>query len=270
MGKEYLKHVSEPIMSAGLLSRVQGNFFTANLTAIRSDIETQPWVRSASIRREWPDKLIVAVEEHEPLGLWGDDGRFISNKGELFDVNSAEAEEDGPLVSLSGPLNTEKDVLAHFLLFNQWLSPLKNPLHSVTLSNNFGWSIALDNGTVVQFGRDESHDGMHNELHEKVKTLIKVYPRIVAGLNGGINSIDMRYQNGLSVKPTVPISLTKVKLASPHPIATKVSVALVAVKAKVTVAPALDAKSKLAAPPSSSDKKKVSPVHIAEKKISMH
>jgi cell division protein FtsQ len=46
--------------------------FTANLDAVRAAFESVPWVRKASVQREWPNKLRVTLEEHVVLGTWGD------------------------------------------------------------------------------------------------------------------------------------------------------------------------------------------------------
>jgi len=49
----------------------QRQFFTADLDAVRAAFESVPWVRKAMVRREWPNKLIVTVEEHRGIGHLG-------------------------------------------------------------------------------------------------------------------------------------------------------------------------------------------------------
>jgi cell division protein FtsQ len=81
---------------------------------VRAAFESVPWVRKASVQREWPNKLRVTLEEHVVLGTWGDHGRLISVKGDVFTANLAEAEDDADLVSLSGPDGSEREVLAQY------------------------------------------------------------------------------------------------------------------------------------------------------------
>jgi hypothetical protein len=54
------------------------------------------------------------VEEHEALGTWGEDGRLLSVKGDVFTANLAEADEDHELPAFDGPAGSEKEVLARF------------------------------------------------------------------------------------------------------------------------------------------------------------
>jgi len=66
-------------------------------------------VSKVSVQREWPNKLIVHLEEHTAVGTWGDDGRLISEQGVVFVANLAEAEEDAELIALNGPDGSEKE-----------------------------------------------------------------------------------------------------------------------------------------------------------------
>ena len=81
--KSELRHVNALTVRSTALPRISGNFFSVNLDAVRQAFEAVPWVRRASVRREWPNRLIVMVEEHQPLGSWGEDGRLLSVGGEV-------------------------------------------------------------------------------------------------------------------------------------------------------------------------------------------
>ncbi|HZW14558.1 MAG TPA: cell division protein FtsQ/DivIB [Noviherbaspirillum sp.] len=191
-----LRHVSASTVRTTALPRIRGNFFSANLDAVRVAFEAVPWVRKASVRREWPNKLIVTVEEHEPLGTWGDDGRLLSTKGDVFTANLAEAEEDHELAAFSGPDGSEKEVVARFRELHEWFKPISLTPESVQLSNRYAWTVTLDNGMKVELGRAQSE----TTLKERIERLIGVYPQLVTRLQDRIESIDMRYPNGLALK----------------------------------------------------------------------
>jgi cell division protein FtsQ len=189
-----LKRVNELTLRAGVIGKFKGNFFTTNLEQVRTAFESVPWVRRATVRREWPDQLIVSIEEHEPLGTWGEDGRMLSVKGDVFTANLAEADEDHPLPQFDGPEGSEKDVLARFAELRSWFAPVKLVPEALSLSSRYAWTVKLDNGMQVALGREQDH----NTMRERVQRLVKIYPQLAARVPD-IQTVDMRYQNGLAL-----------------------------------------------------------------------
>ena len=191
-----LRRVNSLTIRASAVPRIKGNFFTADLDAVRAAFESVPWVRKAMVRREWPNKLIVTVEEHRALGTWGDDGRLLSVKGDVFTANLAEAEDDGELLEFEGPDGSEKEVVARFAQFRNWFAPIRLTPEAVHLSNRYAWSVKLDNGMTVELGREQG-DAL---LKERISRLVSVYPQLLERLQGKIENVDMRYPNGLALK----------------------------------------------------------------------
>jgi cell division protein FtsQ len=204
-----LQHVNELTVRNSVLGKIKGNFFTANLEQVRTTFEAVPWVRRATVRREWPDQLIVQVEEHEALGTWGEDGRLLSVKGDVFTANEAEADDDHPLPAFDGPPGSEKEVLARFTQLCGWFAPIKLVPQALTLSSRYAWTVKLNNGMSVALGREQDKD----TLKARVQRLVSVYPQLVARLQEGrIDTIDMRYPNGLALASSalsVPEDATK-------------------------------------------------------------
>ena len=192
-----LRHVSQSTVRTAALPRIKGNFFTADLNAVRQAFEAVPWVRKASVRREWPDMLIVKLEEHQPLGTWGEDGRLLSAKGDVFTANLAEAEEDGRLAQFFGPDGSERDVLARYRELQEWLKPLGLVPESVQLSGRYAWTLRLNNGMTVELGRQQNE----TTLKSRVDRLVGIYPQLLTRLQDNrIESVDMRYPNGFALK----------------------------------------------------------------------
>ena len=193
-----LRHVNRLTLRAGVLGKIKGNFFTTNLEQVRTAFESAPWVRRATVRREWPDQLIVEVEEHEPLGTWGEDGRLLSVKGDVFTANLAEADDDHALPEFEGPEGSEKEVLERFAQLRAWFAPIKLVPQALSLSSRYAWTVRLDNGMSVALGREQDR----TTLKKRVERLVGVYPQLASRLPEGIASIDMRYQNGLALSAT--------------------------------------------------------------------
>ena len=190
-----LQHVNKLTLQAGVVGRIKGNFFTTNLEQVRAAFEAVPWVRRATVRREWPDQLIVEVEEHEALGTWGEDGRLLSVKGDVFTANLAEADEDHALPELDGPEGSEKEVLARFAELRAWFAPISLIPEKLSLSSRYAWTVKLDNGMTVALGREQDR----TTLRTRVERLVGIFPQLTARLEGGIDTVDMRYQNGLAL-----------------------------------------------------------------------
>jgi len=204
-----LKHVNELTVRNGVVGKIEGNFFTTDLDQVRGAFEAVPWVRRAQVRREWPNQLIVEVEEHEALGTWGEDGRLLSVKGDVFTANLAEADDDRALPAFDGPDGSEKEVLARFAELRAWFAPIRLAPRGVSLSSRYAWTVKLDNGMSVALGREQDRRTLRN----RVRRLVGVYPQLVARLKEGrIDTIDMRYPNGLALSSaalSVPADATK-------------------------------------------------------------
>ncbi len=191
-----LRHVSPSTVRSTALPRIKGNFFTANLDMVRVAFEAVPWVRKATVRRAWPDRLVVSLEEHVPLGTWGQEGRLLSVKGDVFVANLAEAEEDGDLPEFFGPEGSEKEVVARFHELQSWFAPANLAPDSVQLSSRYAWTVKLDNGMTVELGREQTSA----TLQDRVNRLVAVYPQLVARLQDRIESVDLRYPNGMALQ----------------------------------------------------------------------
>lgn len=212
-----LEHVNELTVRNGVLGRIRGNFFTADLEQVRATFETVPWVRRATVRREWPNALVVEVEEHALLGTWGDEGRLLSVKGDIFTANIAEAEDEGALPAFAGPVGSEKEVLARFNELRTAFAPVALVPQELSLSGRYAWTVKLDNGMSVALGREQDR----NTLRKRVQRLVGIYPQLVARLQEGrIDTIDMRYPNGLALSSaalTVPEDTSKPVKAAKKP-----------------------------------------------------
>ncbi len=191
-----LRYVDAATVRSAALPRIHGNFFTADLHAIRSAFETVPWVQRASVRREWPNKLVVTVEEYKVLGIWGQDGRLISADGFVFTANLEEAEVEGKLPELDGPDDSAHEVAARLADLRHWLAPLRLAPRSLSLSQRYAWTAHLSNGITLHLGRAAERD----VLKARIDRFVTVYPRLSVAMAGQISSVDLRYPNGLALR----------------------------------------------------------------------
>ena len=193
-----MRHVSSLLLGQAVRQRLKGNFFTVDLDLVRAGFEQVPWVRRATVRRVWPNRLAVSIEEHRPLALWGD-GRLLNTFGELYTANLAEAEEDGPLPHFAGPPGSESRVLTRYEEMRRWLAPLGRTPQALVLSARYAWAAQLDDGTRLMLGRDQGVP-----IEERVARWVGAYPRVKARLAERAQVVDLRYPNGFAVRALVP------------------------------------------------------------------
>ncbi len=194
-----LRYVAEAQLEQALQQVIKGSFFSIELEAVRERVETVPWVRHASVRRIWPDRLEIRIEEHRPLALWHD-GRLVNTYRELFAANLDEAEEDGPLPQLSGPPGSEAEVVERFLTASSLIEPLGRVPVSVSMSARRAWRMQLDDGTVLLLGRERSRS-----IDSRIARWVDAYPTTKERLGHRAGVIDMRYQNGFAVRALAQI-----------------------------------------------------------------
>ena len=188
-----LQHVSQAAVRTAVAGRLAGNFFTMRLDETRRVFETVPWVAGASVRRVWPDRLVVTLTEHRALGVWSD-GRVLSDQGRLFVANVAEAEVYGPLVDFDGPPQFATEAARRFYEFAAVLAPLAIEIERVMVSERASWSLRASDGQRIELGRDDPP----GRLRERLALIDASYPLMLAKFGGPPSRIDARYPNGLA------------------------------------------------------------------------
>lgn len=172
----------EAIVAKDLL----GNFFTIDLARLRKAFEALPWVRKADLRRHWPDRLEVRLEEHVPLARWGTLG-LVNVQGELFS-----ATYDGTLPVFTGPAGSSKEMAIQYVYFRNSLKPIGREPVQVTVSARRAWTLRLDGGLTLELGRAS--------LEDRLARFVHYYPQATALLGRRMTHADLRYPNGFAVR----------------------------------------------------------------------
>ena len=190
-----LEQVTRAQIEDAARTALAGNFFTVDLDSARTVFEKLPWVRHAELRRHWPDGLDLAIEEQVAVARWrGGDGesRLVNDHGEVFAAAS-----DQPLPVLAGPQGSAPMVLARFREFGQSLAAIGRRPTAVALSAREAWQMKLDDGVVVELGRDDARQTLSDRLARFVTYIKPALEKVpmVAGV------VDMRYPNGFILRP---------------------------------------------------------------------
>jgi len=179
-------HVTREQVETIALRELRGTFFTVDLRSAQTAFEKLPWVRHVDIRRRWPNRLEVAVQEHRELARWGNTA-LVNRHGEMF-----EGASNKRLPVFQGPAGSSSEVTRNYLRFNKSLARIGRRVERIQLSERRAWRLRLDDGTVVELGRD----GVVGRL----RAFVTAYGRSVAQLEGKTVYVDLRYANGFAVR----------------------------------------------------------------------
>jgi cell division protein FtsQ len=175
---------------------LSGNFFTTDLDTARAAFERMPWVRSASLRRIWPDGVELTLEEHRAVARWtpqDGEARLVSTRGEVF-----LAATDAVLPQFVGPEGAASQVLERYRLFSEILAATGHKPVVVHLSARDAWQLKLDDGVVLELGREQAR----HPLTERVQRYASHYPAASSAARTRLEKIgvvDLRYPNGFAL-----------------------------------------------------------------------
>ncbi len=169
-----------------VVRQLKGNFFTLDLNQARSGFEKLPWVRSVSLRRQWPDRLEVVLEEQVVLARW-ESGGLVNTHGEVFPGKT-----DRSLPLFSGPAGGAPDIARQYLMFSRELAPINLKPLQVQMSQRRAWQVWLDNGLLLVLGRE------HSEA--RLKKFVAAYNNTIGRLLWQPAYADLRYDNGFALR----------------------------------------------------------------------
>jgi len=196
------RHNNSVTLRANVVPRIAGTFFTVDLSRVRAAFEAAPWVRRAVVQREFPNRLRVRLQEHQPVALWRGEGgqgdaRLVNSFGEVFEANLGEIDQDG-LPTLTGPEGLGPEMLGMYRAIEPQFTAMEMPVDELRLSGRGSWSLRLEAGAEIELGR-----GNPNEVTPRVERFLKTLTQVVsryARAPNAIESADLRHENGYAIR----------------------------------------------------------------------
>jgi cell division protein FtsQ len=137
---------TEVLAAANLNAKVSLAFL--DVGEVRERLERVPLIKSATVRKLYPNELVVSLAEREPHALWQLKGELfvIAADGTVIDLMQDDRFVDLPLVVGEGANERTKEYLA--LL--DAAGPLKARVRAGTLVSGRRWTLKIDNGLDVR------------------------------------------------------------------------------------------------------------------------
>ena len=202
-----LHYVTPASIQNAIAGNLTGNFFTINLVDAQKVFEDAPWVRSASVRRIWPNAIRVSIEEQQPLALWNE-SQMLNTWGQVFTANQGELDDDVVLPQFDGPEGKELLVVHRYAELARWFAPLDVTVRKLSLSDRLAWQVTLSNGMTLALGRDPGADapdpqgGIPGALPfaERIQRFVQALPMASQKIGDrAVTHADLRYPNGFAL-----------------------------------------------------------------------
>jgi cell division protein FtsQ len=193
-------HHNALTIKANVTGRIDGGFYSTDLTHAKRVFESIPWIRRAVVRREFPGQLRVTLEEHRSSAFWGGEheSRMVNSYGEIFDANVGDAESDA-LPRLLGSDTEAAAVLDMYRRLSQLLSATDTSIDQLELTGRRAWRMQLDTGTDIELGR-----GDREEVIERFENFLRTHERVLATYGrvdfGRIETLDLRNGQGYAIR----------------------------------------------------------------------
>jgi cell division protein FtsQ len=194
-GAENNRGVSQRELETLVKSFKSERYWQVDLHAMKHKVEQHPWVRSAVVRREWPDRLKVGVDEHVVIARW--------NEQHLLTATADLIEDENAILMSSLP---------HFIAPKGLLFSNQEAKLMVERYNQMQKILGAYQQRIVQFGMTASNDvwltlatGGRVELGRvdhtiRLQRLIGLVEQNVVSSWSLIASADMRYRQGASIR----------------------------------------------------------------------
>jgi cell division protein FtsQ len=183
-----LVHVTRDEIEGVVRRELKGNFFTLDLAAVSAAFQQLAWVRAVSVRRQWPARLEVALEEHVPLARWGT-GALVNTEGDVF-----RASYKGELPQFVGPEGAAREMAIQYRYFRKSLESIGQTPVRLEVSPRRAWKVRLASGVTLALGREQ--------VEARLARFVAMHERTIAPLGPRVDTVDLRYANGFAVRLT--------------------------------------------------------------------
>lgn len=163
-------------------------FWRVDLQGLKASLEQDPWLRSVTVRRHWPDQIRLELIERSPWAHWNNN-YLIDKQGVGFNPGFKYTQD------LERHIYSKKDTLAEVVKFWQDLDALLTEsglqLTELHHEQRGAWQVELNASFRVLIGRDN--------IVTRIDRFVWAWQYWLSAEAESVASVDLRYPNGLSV-----------------------------------------------------------------------
>ena len=182
-------------------SRITANVFVLSLDEMRNRVEAIPWVKSATVTRAFPHRIVVRVVERQPIAYVNVHGglKLVDADGVILE-KPERGDFTFPVIAGLDAASDDADRRSRIAMFQDLMQQLsQDPSPSGWLVSEVDLSDADDLKAVLVQGDDSIlvHFG-HEQFGERFHDFQSLLPEM-RKTNPRIGSVDLRYRNQVVV-----------------------------------------------------------------------
>lgn len=188
-----LHHLKEPEMTARFRSIVGRSLFRVDIAQIQREIQANPWIKEAVVRKEFPDRLRIQVIERVPAAVEIDSARrplLRDEEGKILQQNGEPPEELPRIIHYNPAAYAQGLQLASLISDTLEKEGAEPSLFVVDLADPENLMVHFPEG-VLHFGKEEYSERWRRflEIREDLER---------RGISD--REIDLRYRRKVIVK----------------------------------------------------------------------
>lgn len=202
---EGARHLSWQKLRTFMLETYSGNILRVDLEQVKDLVESESWVRTATVRRQLPGQLIVSVRERVPVAVAAidQDLYIVDQEGVVLDrYGSSHLQLDGPILKGLGNIAREnpsatRENLEKMGIYSRLMSDLSSFEGDHTLSIS---EVLLADPDRIAIVREDDPvpiylgSGRFRERYENFLAQKDIYQQLKKEY-GRIESIDVSFDN---------------------------------------------------------------------------
>lgn len=193
------------VLAAGGLNAKQSLVFL-DVNDLRERLERVPLVESATVRKLYPNELVITLTERKPYALWQNNGELfiIASDGTVIDLM-----QDDRFVNLPFVVGENANVRSkEYFAILEAAGPLKSRIRAGTLVSGRRWTLKMDNGMDVRLPEKGAADALARlvKLENEQKILEK-----------DVLAIDLRMADRVVVRLTEEAALARAESLKKKP-----------------------------------------------------
>ncbi len=169
-------------------------YWSLELGEIRNKVEAHQWVSSASVRRQWPNSLVVTIDENVPVARLNE-YQLLTESGEIIDLLETEAFSSLPMFrNKLLKVSETKKLLEWVEIFNRLQKLLKSHQLKITeIGTTTGQDIwlTLQNKVRIELGTENIEDRLVLLIEQIDNGLIEDWQQMAVA--------DLRYNSGFAI-----------------------------------------------------------------------